>query len=115
RIFEVGVVNVAMHVRFDVASLADLRAYHGAQLESGQTRDELARRLCNEVCESIKDSMVRGAPPSEPEAYTVFCLTDLGGETNAYTWFGQKRCDIAGLLSEVEPSTLSDLQIDESV
>ena len=115
RIFEVGVVNVAMHVPFEASSLADLHAYHKTQLESGQTRDELARRLCDEVCESIKSSIIRGAPPSEPEAYTVFCLTDLEGETDAHAWFRQRRREIAGLLSEVNPETLSDLQVDESV
>lgn len=115
RIFEVGVVNVAMHVCFEVATLAELQAYHKTELESGQTRDGLARRLCKQVCESIQDAIVRGSDPSEPEAYTVFCLTDLGAETDAHAWFRQNRREIAGLLSEAPAESLSDLQVDESV
>ena len=115
RIFEVGVVNVAMHVPFAADTLAELQAYHKTELESGQTRDELARRLCQEVCESIKEAMIRGSNASEPEAYTVFCLTDLGGETDAHAWFRQQRREIAGLLSEAPADSLSELQVDESV
>lgn len=114
RIFEVGVVNVAMHVAFEAASLAELLAYHKTELESGLTRDELARRLCSEVRESIKEAMTRGSEPSEPEAYTVFCLTELGDE-DALAWFSQHRREIAGLLSEAAADGLSDLQVDESV
>src|SRR5678815_2616671 len=66
RIFEVGVVNVAMHVPLEVASLAELQPFHQTRLDDGQTRDELARRLCNDVCQSIQDAMVRSAEPSEP-------------------------------------------------
>lgn len=115
RIFEVGVVNVAMHVPFEATSFAELQAYHKTELESGQTRDGLARRLCKQVCESIQDAIVRGSEPSEPEAYTVFCLTDLGGETDAHAWFCHNRREIAGLLSEAPAESLSELQVDESV
>lgn len=114
RIFEVGVVNVAMHVPFEVASLAELQPFHQTKLESGQTRDELARRLCQEVCESIQGAVIRGAEPSEPEAYSVFCLTNLGESTDAYAWFRQNRREIAGLLSEAPADSLSDLQVDEA-
>ena len=115
RIFEVGVIDIAMHVAFDVPSLADLRCYHKQELVSGLTRDELARRLCVEVCESIKSSIVRGAPPTEPEAYTVFCLADLGDEVDAYTWYLGHRREIAELLSEAESQSLSEMQVDESI
>jgi hypothetical protein len=115
RIFEVGVVNVAMHVPFEVDSLVALQPFHQNKLDSGQTRDELARRLCQEVCESIQEAMIRGSSASDPEAYTVFCLTELGGEGDAHAWFSQHRREIAGLLSEAPADSLSDLQVDESV
>jgi len=124
RIFEVGVVSVAMYVPFEVTSLGELHPYHQTKLESGQTRDELARRLCTQVCDSIQEAIVRGSPPSEPEAYTIFCLTDLGesseGNTqhpisDAFSWFGLHRREVAGLLSEAPAGSLSDLQVEESV
>ena len=114
RIFEVGVVNVAMYVPFDVASLAELQPFHQTKLESGQTRDDLARSLCQKVCESIQDAMIRGAEPSEPEAYTIFCLTDLGESNDAHAWFREHRREIAGLLSEAPADSLSDLQVEEA-
>jgi len=115
RIFDVGVVDIAMHVSFEAATLRELQAYHGAAFDSGQTRDELARRLCREVCDSIGDAIVRGSSPSEPEAYTIFCLTDLGGESDAHAWFKGHRREIAGLLSEAPAENLSDLQVDEAL
>lgn len=118
RIFEVGVVNVAMHVPFEVASLADLQPFHQTKLETGQTRDDLARRICRDVCQSIQGAMVRSAEPSEPEAYTVFCLTDLGAENadveEVPVWFQKNRREIAGLLSEAPADSLSELQVEES-
>ena len=115
RIFEVCVVNVAMHVPFAAQSIEELQAYHKTGLDSGQTRDELARSLCQEVCQCIQDAMIRGAEPSAPEAYTVFCLTELCGEMDSLAWFHQHRRDIAGLLSEAPATTLSELQVEESV
>ena len=115
RIFEVGVVNVVMHVPFEAASLGELHAFHQTELESGQTRDGLARRLCREVTQSIQDAIVRGSEPSEPEAYTTFCLTDVGGADDAHAWFKMNRREIAGLLSEASAESLSELQVEESV
>ena len=34
-------------------------------------------KLCDSVRESLRDVMTREAPPSEPEAYTVFCLHEV--------------------------------------
>jgi len=58
--------------------------------------------------------MVERAPklPS-PEAYTVFCLTDLGGEADANVWIDQHRTEVAGLLTETAGEKLSEAQVSE--
>lgn len=115
RVFDVGVVNVTLRVPFQVATLLDLMPYHHPLLESGEALDDLARRLCQEVCVSIRDSLVRDSTPSAPEAYTVFLVTDLDGQRDASQWFASQRRQVAGLLTEIDPARLSDSQADESV
>jgi hypothetical protein len=115
RVFEVGVVSVALRVPFEVAALLELLPCHHPVLESGETCNDLARRLCLDVCDQIREFMIRDSVPTEPDAYTVFLLTDLGGERDANLWFTRQRRDIAGLLTEAQPDKLSAAQVEESV
>lgn len=115
RVFEVGVVNVVMRVPAQATSLADLRRYHNPKTDGGQTFAELARQLCLQTCDRIRGSLIRSGEPSEPEAYTVFCLTELDGASDVNSWFAQQRREIAGLLAETDAALLSDAQIDESL
>ncbi len=48
-----------------------------------------------------------------PEAYTVFCLTDVGGSQDVNQWLTENRRAAAGLLSETEPGRLSEAQVAE--
>jgi len=115
RIFEVGVVNLAMHAPFEVGSLHDLTPYHTAVADDGRPLRDLARHLCDRVCVSLQDALVRGAPPSDPEAYTIFCLTHLGETRDVATWVGSNRHAIAGLLCQWLAEDLSDDQLEESL
>lgn len=115
RVYDVGVVNVAMRVTFDVPSLNDLATFHRPQLETGETFDEFAGDVCREVCASLGPAMIRSSPPTHPEAYAVFCLTDLDGQQDVNAWYAQERRAVAGLLSETEPRQLSDSQVEESL
>lgn len=115
RVFEVGVVSVALRMPFTAARLADLMAWHHPLLDSGETFDEWARRLCLDVCDSIRPFLVRSSPPSTPEAYTVFLLTDLDGEQDATAWFARERRRVAGLLTEIAPDRLAESQVEEAV
>ena len=115
RLFDVGVVNVALRVPFEVASVGELLAYHHPLLEHGETLDERARQLCGEVCETIRDALVRSSARSDPEAYTVFLLTDLDGDHRADQWSSRERRNVAGLLAEIDAAQLSDLQVEESL
>jgi len=115
RIFEVGVVNLAMHAPFDVAVLEDLVPYHAAVSDEGRPLRELARHLCDQICLSLREALVRGAAPSDPEAYTIFSITELGEADDAPAWFADHRHEVAGLLSQWPAANLSDDQVEESL
>ncbi|MDE3066405.1 MAG: hypothetical protein KGJ60_02535 [Verrucomicrobiota bacterium] len=114
RIYDVGVVTVMMRVAFKASALADLMPYHNPALEDGQTLDAIALKLCGQACDGLRDLMVgRAEFPPPPEAYTVFCLTDLGGADDVNRWLGEHRREAAGLLTETVPEQLSEAQVNE--
>src|SRR5262249_16158329 len=115
RIYDVGVVSVTAHVPYCVARLGDLVPFHNPKLESGESLDALARRLCVDVCQSIRPYLIRSSVPSEPEAYTIFCCTDLDGAQDTGAWLRSERRNIAGLLTETDPEVLSDIQVEEAL
>jgi hypothetical protein len=109
------VVSVTMRVRFECERLLDLLPFHHPVLDDKRSFDQVARAYCNEVCEGLRGLMVRGSPPTEPEAYTVFCLTDVPGVTDATSWLGRERRAVAGLLAQCEPDRMSDSQVSEGL
>jgi len=114
RIYSVGVVTVMMRVAFDAAALAELVPFHNPRLETGETLDTVASKLCVQVCEGLKDSVVgKTEPLAPPEAYTVFCLNDLGGVDDVNRWLADQRRHVAGLLSETPADQLSEAQVSE--
>lgn len=113
RVYDVGVVSIAMHVPFGVESLAELLPYHKSVLDNGLTLDQAARDLCSDVCKSLADALIDRSPPSEPEAYTAFCLTDVGPEQEAAQWLAANSQAVAELLTESKPGELSKTQIAE--
>jgi hypothetical protein len=116
RVYDVGVVSIDMRVSFEASSLTELIPFHNPVLEDGKPLDEVAQRLCAEVCKSLKDFMIRGTQhPDVPEAYTVFCLTDLGNVSDVSRWLSEERRSVAGLLSETEPSRLSEAAVNEAL
>ena len=113
RIYDVGVVTVMMRVAFDVGALADLMPFHNPKLEDGLALDMVAVNFCGKVCDNLKDSIVGRAEFPPPEAYTVFCFTDLGGPKDANVWLGGSRRGVAGLLTETAAEKLSEAQVNE--
>jgi len=114
RIYDVGVVTVMMRVAFEANAIGDLMPFHNPKLENGLTLDTVAVKLCAEVCDNLQDSIVgRTEFPTSPEAYTVFCLTDLGGAKDANIWLTEQRCAVAGLLTETAAEKLSESQVAE--
>ena len=51
--------------------------------------------------------------PPPLEAYTVFCVTDLGGAKDANAWLVERRRAVAGLLTETAAEKLSEPQVNE--
>lgn len=113
RIYDVGVVSIALRVAFEKNRLLDLLPFHNPKLDDGQSLDEVAESLRNQVCESLKDVLVRSSPPTVPEAYTVFCLTEIDQEKDANQWLSRERRAVAGLLTETDPTQLSEAQVNE--
>jgi hypothetical protein len=113
RVYEIGVVSIIVRVGFEADGPRQLLPFHNGRLENGQTLDEVSRQLCEQVYHSLRKFMTRGSSPSEPEAYTVFCFTDLGGATDVNRWLTDERRNVAGLLTETDPARLSEAQIAE--
>ncbi len=113
RVYSVGVVSVALRASVEATSLRELVPLHRGALEGGRTLDQVARELCDQACQGLREAMVQPAGPSEPEAYTVFCLTDVGGDSDANHWLAENRQAVAELLAESRPETLSGAQVDE--
>ena len=66
-----------------------------------------------ELCASLKHALIDKSPASEPEAYTVFCLTDVGQQANANEWLAVNRREVAELLTGARAGSLSEMQIGE--
>ncbi len=115
RVYEVGVVSIAMRVSFEVDRFDCLLPFHKPVLDDRRTFDAFARDLCQSTCESLKDVMVRAAPAYEPEAYTVFCLTEIDGISDVGAWLASQYREVAELLTESEAGTLSETQVAEVV
>jgi len=114
HLYEFGVISLVMCIEFERDSLLDLLPYHRPELSDGRPLDALARKLCAEVYEEIEPFLVNKSAPTEPEAYTVFRVHDLGAETDVQHWLGVRRAEAAALLTDLEPATLSSAHIDEA-
>jgi hypothetical protein len=113
RIYDFGVVTVMMRAAFETKTLDGLMRFHNPRLEDGITLDQTALSFCGKVCESLKDLLVGTEFPPAPEAYTVFCLTDLDGAADANAWLADHRREVAGLLTETAGDKLSEAQVGE--
>jgi hypothetical protein len=103
-----------MRAAFFTKTLDDLTRFHNPKLEDGSRLDEVAIKLCGKVCDSLDGSVIgRAAKLPRPEAYTVFCLTDLDGARDVNVWLGERRREVAGLLTETAPQNLSEHQVAE--
>jgi hypothetical protein len=115
RIYDVGVVTVMMRVPFAAGAIGDLMVFHNPRLENGEALDDVASKLCSEVCAELKDVMAGSTEIPSPEAYTVFCFTELNGAGDVNQWLAGHRRDIAGLLSETGAEKLSETQVSETL
>jgi hypothetical protein len=115
KVFDVGAISISYEVPFEKASLFDLVPYH--QLRVGnEPLAAMAERLAAEVARSLAPFMVKPNPERPPvEAYTAFCLSEIGGGAVA-DWIRASRVEIACLLNEeLQPDRLADRQVDETL
>lgn len=115
RIYDVGVLSVVARLPWEVSNLKDLSLMHTPRLDNGQLLDQVARQLCADACRGLTEMMIQASVPSEPEAYTIFCITELEGVCDVNSWLAQQRRHVAGLLAETDPEVLSDAQISETL
>jgi hypothetical protein len=113
RIYDVGVVTVMIRAAFETDSLGKLMPFHNPKLEDGRDLDTVALGLCTQVCDGLGTLMIGRAECPSPEAYTVFCFTDLGGAADTNAWLAGQRSEVAGLLTETAPANLSEAQVAE--
>jgi len=114
RVYDVGVVTVMMRVGVEVKTLEELMPLHHPVLDDARTLDGIARNLCQQVADGLGDLMIgRSNFEMIPEAYTVFCLSDLDGQRDVNLWLRENRRAVAGLLSETAPERLSEAQVVE--
>ena len=111
RVYGVGVVGVTVRVAFTRDSPAALVPFHTPTLDDGRPLVGLAREQCDEMCRALGDALVRAGERTEPEAYTVFTLTHLGGERDANRWLDDHRRGAAGLLTRTPGERLSAAQV----
>lgn len=114
KIFDVGVVSISYEVPFEVDKLADLVPYHQLRLGS-RTLTERAEDLCAQVAAELRPFMDRPTADRPPaEAYTVFCLSDVQGDAEA--WVRSRGGEVAGLLNEEpDPGRLAASQVEETL
>ena len=113
RVYDVGVVSVTIRVEFTCDALGDLPRLLAPSLDSGQTLDAFARHRKEEVCGALSSALVRPGETIDPEAYTVFTLTQLPGERDANRWLAGREREIAALLTETPAGQLSDMQVND--
>lgn len=113
HIYEVGVISIVMRVPFEVENLQTLLPMHTAVLEDGKTLGQAAYDLCAKTCAQLGTALKQPTPLHEPEAYTVFCLKDIGVVKHLDGWLDNNRRNIAGLITDNLPDTLSEMQVQE--
>jgi len=113
RVYEVGVISVILRVAVAGDTLAEFAPFHTPTLDDGRLLDALAREQCEEVQRRLADSLVSANSETEPEAYTVFCLTHLGKARDTNKWLAERSREVAGLLTETPCERLSESQVSE--
>lgn len=113
RLYAIGVINIALHLPFEAQEWSELMPLHRVQLADGRQINHEARALCQQICDAMQGRFRHAAPVSEPEAYTVFCLTDWPGKLQIATPSSEERRAIAALLTETPQERLAPAQVEE--
>jgi hypothetical protein len=119
KVFAVGALSISIRAAFEAESLKDLLAFHSLEIEGGRSVDEIAGGIAEQFLNSIRPFLIKpAAAMGNPEAYTVFCLYDLGLPSRpvARQWLDANRREVAGLLTEeANFLALSDDEVEETI
>ena len=63
RVYSVGVVSVTLRASVEATSLRELVPLHRGALEGGRTLDQVARELCDQACQGLREAMIQPAGP----------------------------------------------------
>lgn len=113
HVYEIGAISIDMRVSVEIEGLHDFIPFHNPKLNNGKTLSQIAKEICAEACRSIKEVMMQPSEIAEPEAYTAFCLTDIGNNQDLGKWITEHRSEIAEVLTENKRGSLSVAQVDE--
>lgn len=115
RVYDIGVVSVLLRLAIETDAIKKLIPYHRTLLSNGRDFGAAANEICQQVVKDITSAIIKPGIATEPEAYTIFCLTDLDGTTSVPEWLGKHQREVAGLLSDIDPNRLADSQIAEVI
>ncbi len=113
HVYEIGVISIMLRIVFEKKDFGDLIHYHKPTLNNGKTLNQVAKDICQQAFDSLKQVLLQPNTISEPEAYTSFCITDIGSKTDLSDWISKKRERITELLTENKPGVLNDMQVNE--
>lgn len=113
RVYDVGVITVTFRTPPAGRTWDDWRRFHSPLADDGRDLSALAVGICADVCRELRPVMTQPGAPTEPEAYTVFALSDLGGAADTTLWLAENRRQVAGLLSDSPADRLSEAQVED--
>jgi hypothetical protein len=115
RVYDVGVVAITLRIPHELPNLNEARRFFAPVLEDGRTTEAWATEVCASVCRDLQPAMIRPSATVAVESYTVFCLTELGGERDTHRWLDERRREIASLLCDSDADRLSEMQVAETL
>lgn len=112
KILPIGAISISVRVPFEVDRLEQLIPYHDLRFNNGMLHDEV-RHLAERIREELGPLILRPIDQlAHEEAYTVFCIEApvTGGDgvpMNAEVWLEGHRRQVASLLAQEDPDSLS--------
>lgn len=119
KVLPVGALSISVRVPFDVERLEQLVDFHDLQFNNGSLHEEV-RRLAEDLQRDLAPYILRPVEQmANEEAYTVFCLTSPvrdheGSPLRAELWLEDNRREVASILTQESPASLSRQEAVES-
>jgi len=112
KILPIGAISISVRVPFEVDLLEQLIPYHDLRFNNGMLHHEV-RHLAEPIRQELGPLILRPIDQlAHEEAYTVFCIeapvtAGDGVPMNAEVWLEGHRRQVASLLAQEDPDSLS--------